>query len=120
MITVRQTFGLSSLIALAIVLKGCAISQKIDYEDVAIETAETEVPVYALLDVGILLFDPGIPESVEKQQKEFVFPDVRRAEARYIPFHLKSTLEETGYWGSVWVLPERSDAVELLVWGAHR
>jgi len=117
MIAARQTFGLSSLIALAIVLKGCAISQKIDYEDVAIETAETEVPVYALLDVGILLFDPGIPESVEKQQKEFVFPDVRRAEARYIPFHLKSTLEETGYWGSVWVLPERSDAVELLVWG---
>lgn len=88
-----------------------------EYDEVEIQTAETEIPNYALLDVGILLFDPGIPESIEKQQKEFVFPEVRRAEARYIPFHLKTTLEETGYWGAVWVIPERTEAIDLLVWG---
>jgi hypothetical protein len=117
MISARLTLKLSTLIALGLVLQGCAVSKSVEYDEVDIQTADSEIPVYALLDVGILLFDPGIPESIEKQQKEFVFPDVRRAEARYIPFHLKSTLEETGYWGSVWVLPERSDAVELLVWG---
>ena len=63
-------------------LQACSVSKTVEYDSVDIETAETEVPEYALLDVGILLFDPGIPESVEKQQKEFVFPEVRRAEAR--------------------------------------
>jgi hypothetical protein len=42
---------------------------------------------------------------------------VRRAEARFMPYHLKKTLESTGHWGSVWVLPERSNAVDLIVWG---
>lgn len=96
---------------------GCSVSQTVKYDEVEAKTAEVEVAEAALLDVGIMLFDPGIPPSVEKQQKEFVFPEVRRAEARYIPYHLRNTLEATGYWGSVWVVPERSEAVDLLVWG---
>lgn len=105
------------MLASGALLLGCSVSQNVKYDDVEIQRAETEIPSYALLDVGVLLFDPGIPPSVEKQQKDFVFPDVRRAEARYMPYHLKNTLEQTGYWGSVWVLPERSEAVDLLVWG---
>jgi hypothetical protein len=46
-----------------------------------------------------------------------VFPEVRRAEARYMPYHLKNTLEASGQWGSVWVLPAKSDAADVLVWG---
>ena len=100
-----------------LVLQACSISQTVKYDEVQMETAQSEIPTHELLDVGIILFDPNIPESPEKQQKNFVFPEVRRAEARYMPFHLKNTLETTGYWGSVWVLPERSDAVDLLIWG---
>jgi hypothetical protein len=70
----------------------------------------------ALLDVGILIFDPGLGEDGD-DETDFVFPDVRRAESRYMPYHLKSTLESTGHWGSVWVLPEKSEAVDLLIWG---
>ncbi len=103
--------------ALSVAVYGCAVSRTVDYEEVDIERAETEVSINQLLDVGIMLFDPGIPETAKEQQKELVFPDVRRAEARYIPYHLKNTLEGTGLWGSVWVIPERSDAVDLLVWG---
>jgi len=98
-------------------LQACSVSRTVEYEDVDVQTAATDIPSYALLDVGIMLFDPAIPDSEKEQQKKFIFPDVRRAEARYMPFHLKTTLEETGYWGSVWVLPERSNAVDLLVWG---
>jgi hypothetical protein len=105
------------LIVFVAMLQACAVSRSIEYDDVELESATTEIPEYALLDIGILLFDPGIPDSVEQQQKEIVFPEVRRAESRYIPYHLKGTLESTGYWGSVWVLPEESDAVDLLVWG---
>ncbi len=106
-----------TVVALSVATYGCAVSRTVDYEQVDIERAETELSANQLLDVGIMLFDPGIPETAKEQQKELVFPDVRRAEARYIPYHLKNTLEGTGLWGSVWVIPERSDAVDLLVWG---
>jgi hypothetical protein len=101
----------------ALLVQACAVSRSVEYDKVEMMSATEEIPQHELLDVGIVLFDPGIPASVEEQQKEFVFPEVRRAEARYIPYHLKATLEESGYWGSVWVLPEESDAVDLLVWG---
>jgi hypothetical protein len=117
-----HSYGLSHafkiiLLGVAAALQSCAVSNTVEYDEVDIEIAHSDIESYALLDVGILLFDPGIPEKVEDQQKQLVFPDVRRAEARYIPFHLKNTLETTGYWGSVWVLPEPSDAVDLMVWG---
>jgi len=94
----------------------CAGSRTITYETVDVVKAEAEIPNYALLDVGILIFDPGVAPDQEDGEDN-VFPDVRRAEARYMPYHLKKTLEGTGLWGSVWVLPERSDAIDLLVWG---
>lgn len=113
----KATLKSLALLTIVLIVQACAVSRTIEYDEVDIETATTEIPDYALLDVGILLFDPGIPVGVEEQQKDFVFPEVRRAEARYIPYHLKGTLESTGYWGAVWVLPEESEAVDLLVWG---
>ncbi|RMF98119.1 MAG: hypothetical protein D6727_04100 [Gammaproteobacteria bacterium] len=111
---------MSSLCRLAIplavmLLTACAASRTVQYEQVQMLRAETELPSEALLDVGILLFDPGVPEDAQAPDG-LVFPEVRRAEARYLPVHLKKTLEASGQWGSVWVLPERSDAVDLLVW----
>lgn len=102
---------------LCLLLQGCAVSRTVEYKEVDLQTAAAEVPPQALLDVGIMIFDPGIPESIEKQEKDMVFPEVRRAEARYMPYHLKGTLERSGYWGSVWVIPEASDAMDVLVWG---
>jgi len=101
----------------ALLVQACAVSRSVEYDKIDMLSATEEIPQHELLDVGIVIFDPGIPASVAEQQKEFVFPEVRRAEARYMPYHLKATLEESGYWGSVWVLPEESDAVDLLVWG---
>lgn len=97
-------------------LAGCAATRTVQYDNVDLRRAEAEVPTAALLDVGVMLFDPGVPEGQEEPDG-FTFPAVRRAEARFMPYHLKSTLEDSGFWGSVWVLPERSDAVDLLVWG---
>jgi hypothetical protein len=33
-----------------------------------------------------------------------------------MPYHLKATLEASGQWGPVWVVPERSEAVDVTVW----
>ena len=60
-----------------------------------------------------MLFDPNVPEK----ENPMIFPEIRKAEARYMPYHLKKTLESTGHWGGVWVLPERSKAIDLIVVG---
>jgi hypothetical protein len=78
--------------------------------------SDTEIPTAELLDVGVVLFDPGVDEN-EESADSLVFPEVRRAESRYMPYHLKTTLEASGQWGSVWVLPEKSESVDVLVWG---
>lgn len=99
-------------------LAGCSVGRTIDYEQTDLTRAAAEVPDDERLDVGIMLFDPGIPADAtpEELEKKLVFPDVRKAEARYMPYHLKTTLEASGQWGSVWVVPERSDAVDVTVW----
>jgi hypothetical protein len=94
----------------------CSVSHAVKYESVDLVRSDREIPQAQLLDVGIVLFDPGVPEGATAE-KNLVFPEVRNAESRYMPYHLKSTLEASGQWGSVWVLPEKSDSVDLLVWG---
>ena len=107
------------ILVIAALSSGCAVNRSIQYEHEEIVRAETEIPDAARLDVGIMLFDPGVPEDIEDREKDLVFKEVREAEARYMPFHLKSTLEASGHWGSVWVVPESdaAEAVDLFVWG---
>ena len=88
-------------------------AKTIKYEKVQLDIAQTEIPFEELLDIGIMLFDPNVPEK----ENPMIFPEIRKAEARYMPYHLKKTLESTGYWGGVWVLPERSKAIDLIVVG---
>jgi hypothetical protein len=62
------------------------------------------------------VFEEG--QITEKQiEKEGVNPDVRRAEAYYIPFHLKNTLQQSGHWGAIWVMPSEIDGLDLAVTG---
>ena len=88
-------------------------AKTIQYEKVGLDRAQIELPPEELLYIGILLFDPNIPE----EEDDFIFPEIRKAEARYMPFHLKKTLQDTGFWGGVWVLPEISEAIDLIVTG---
>ena len=104
------------MIVAMLLVTSCVNSRTVTYESIEIVQADGEVAEHELLDVGILIFDPGVSED-QQSTKGNIFPDVRRAEARYMPYHLKQTLESTGLWGSVWVLPERSDAIDIMVWG---
>ena len=108
---IKPAICLLSLLLLATV--DFASSKTITYEKVPIQRAQVELTEEQLLDVGIMIFDANIP----KEEQEFIFPEIRKAEARYIPYHLKTTLEDTGFWGGVWVLPEKSEAMDLIVGG---
>lgn len=82
--------------------------------------AQTEIPEKQLLDVAIEVFDPGLPDETVptfKQQEDGVFEEVRNSEARYLPFHLKDTLQATGQWGAVRVVPAGMSNVELTIRG---
>jgi hypothetical protein len=83
---------------------------------VPLNKAGTEVPENQLLDVWIELFDPGeLPEDEDDAMG--LSMDIRDAEARYIPEQLRTTMESTGHWGAVRVVPQQTTGAELLVKG---
>ncbi len=80
--------------------------------------ARIEIPEAELLDVGIELFDPGLPPGdVTVLEEEGIFADVRKSEARYAAVMLMETLQATGHWGAVRVVPEGASSVDVLVSG---
>ena len=70
-----------------------------------------------LIDVGLVVFDPGIPPDKSTHRKQGIFPEIRKAEAKYMPVILRQVLIDSGHWGVVRVLPEALDSSELLVTG---
>ncbi len=104
-------------VVLTVALSGC-VSQTIRTVDMTQPSQPaTEIPDSMLLDVGVVLFDPGVPDDPEKREKKVIIADVRQAEASYIPFTLKRMLQSTGQWGAVRVLPRPSSSVDVSVWG---
>ena len=69
------------------------------------------------VDVGLVVFDPGIPVDQSSHSRLGIFPEIRKAEAQYMPVILRQVLIESGDWGVVRVLPEVLDSSELLVTG---
>jgi hypothetical protein len=108
--------ALGVLLAVAL-LAGCVVNEQRPMQRVAAERATTEVAEDELLDVGVRLFDPNVPASTEQQEKDRVFPEVRKAESRYIPLVIRDTLENTGQWGQVRVLPGDGTGMEVFVDG---
>jgi hypothetical protein len=68
-----------------------------------------------LLDVGVVIFDPGLAEEASAPLAAGVFPRIRQAESRYLPVNLRRLLEDTGQWGVVRVLPHGGNLSELLL-----
>ena len=91
------------------------LSETIKFDNIKLKHAELELTEERLLDVGIFIFDPNLPEDLDSNP--LIFSEIREAEARYMPYHLKVTLEHTGYWGGVWVLPDKTKAIDLWVSG---
>lgn len=81
--------------------------------------ATVEIPESELLDVGIQILDPGLPpyKPVMELEEKGIFEDVRQAESRYIPVRLMETLQATGQWGAVRVVPADIDSLEVTLAG---
>jgi hypothetical protein len=107
----------SLLIALAGLLAAC-VSHEIRTVDMTppaqIDTPQTE---QELLDIGVAVFDPNVPEDFDEQVATLVQPEIRRAEANFIPYFAKNLLQSTGNWGAVRVVPRPTNAVDVNVAG---
>lgn len=112
-----QRAGLLLAAVVALLLPGCASQsvKKVDAEP-AIH-AEREIPAEQLVNVNISVFKPNVPQDPDTQEKQNIYPAVRDAEARYMPYTLRKTLQDTGQWGAVRVVPEPIASSELLITG---
>ena len=98
-----------------ILLAGCATYQE-NVAPTPIMRAQQEIPEDQLMDVGILPFDSE--ELSEKEaQDEGTTNEIRKAEGHFIPNHLKHTLQQTGHWGAVRVIPAETDSIDVFVKG---
>jgi len=100
---------------------GCVVHETKPLPRVNAVQADRQIPQDELLDVGVRPFDPGIPPELAKDpqalEKKRINPDIRQAESRYMPTLLRSTLESSGQWGAVRVIPPNADFVDVLVSG---
>ncbi|MCY4363901.1 MAG: hypothetical protein OXE42_17265 [Gammaproteobacteria bacterium] len=106
---------ITAIVPLCFSLAGCNTTtvKTTSYEQVHLESEVT--PEELLLDVGVGIFNPGIDAlSVEEAG---VYPKIREAEARFIPFKLMETLQHTGNWGVVRVVPDRISEMDIWVDG---
>ena len=101
----------------ALALAGCVTTDERPVVPIVAQKATAEIPQDELLDVGVRLFDANVPASEAEQEKNGVYPDVRNAESRYMPTLLRYTLEGTGQWGQVRVLPHDGTGMDVLVDG---
>jgi hypothetical protein len=79
--------------------------------------AKGEVPDERLLDIGVGVFEAALEGDEEKLAAKGLSADLRKAEGRFVAFHLKKTLEGTGNWGAVRVLPGPGEGLDVYVSG---
>jgi hypothetical protein len=93
---------------------GCAtISMTSATAPVAFE-APSDLPESARLDVAVIEFDSGLPAD-EEPIPDDLYPEIREAEAKLLSIQLTKTLEGTGHWGMVSVLPVEPIASDVTV-----
>ena len=103
------------LLGLMALLTSCATTEIVTTTSEPAMVAQVPIEDALRLDVMILPFDPNL-ERIETVDSDIpISAEVRRAESRYQAYHLKETLEQTGNWGVVRVIPSPTNFQPLLV-----
>jgi hypothetical protein len=122
----RQLIAKSRLLPLAAVLwslAACTSTEVMIAHSVDLVPAQQTIAEEQLLDVGVTLFDPGVPEGevdkdvLEELLRDGTFVQIRRAESMYMAVQLQNTLQQSGHWGAVWVTPNETNAADVNVLG---
>ena len=108
---------LIALVFLPAFLWGCSVQELVIAEETVLIVASTSVDEAFLLDVGIVEFEAGILKN-NNPEKTGVYEDIRGAETKYLPYHLKTTLQGTGHWGAVRVIPSEKAFTDVIIKGS--
>ncbi len=98
----KKIFAVVVLTVVAI--PACTVTEIVTAEETEFVVASTPKEESQLLDVGVIEFNSGIPENNDTD-KSRIYDEIRNAESRYLAYHLKTTMQGTGHWGAVRVLP---------------
>jgi hypothetical protein len=99
----RVTRGLLAGLALVIVAPPWAAGESDE-----LHRAESAPSEASLLDVAVLVLDANLPDepaALRDLEADGIFSEAREAESRYLPVVLQRTLQSSGFWGQVRVLP---------------
>jgi len=117
----RTALRTAVVMTLGLLLGGCMVKETKPLPKLNAVQAQQQIPDEQLLDLAVREFDPGVPEDLKEDEealaKKRIYPDVRRAESRLIPLNLRETLEGTGHWGPVRVVPASVQFVDVIVTG---
>ncbi len=112
---VRRRLAAAVLMPLIVGI-GCASQPTTRQSSTPAIQAAQEIPIEQLLDVGITVFDPGLPAEGQPIPDD-VFPELRKAESRFQAIQLMETMQSTGQWGAIRVLPAGHGTTDLRVSG---
>jgi hypothetical protein len=101
---------------LVLILTGCAAYQAQKVGPTPMMRAQNEIPEEQLLDVGILVFESETLTD-EQAEDQGTNNEIRKAESHFIPYHMKNSLQQSGQWGAVQVIPAETNSVDLQVKG---
>ena len=108
--------NITLLTILCVILPGCSVNEVITAEETELIVAETPPEEDMLLDIGIIQFAEGVPEDNDPSDSR-VFEEIRSAESRYLAYHLKTTLQGSGHWGAVRVIPSSAAYTDVIIGG---
>jgi hypothetical protein len=109
-----MTIRVAIIVAAAFAMGGCTVNEVINADETELVVANGEKAESRLLDIGIIEFDAGIPENNNPESSR-IYAEIREAEARYLAYHLKNTMQGTGHWGAVRVLPSADAFTDVIV-----
>lgn len=98
-----------------LLLGGCSSNTVRTTEVTPVIAGDPGMPEDQLLDIGVRLFDPNSAALTEEEI--FTSPEIRKAEARFMPTVLASTLQKSGHWGAVRVAPTETGVSDIVVAG---
>jgi len=116
----NQYFKKSSMAILAVIfvtlLNACATHTVKSTSYTPVVSDSQDIPENLLLDVGVFTFDPGIDE-IKRNEEGTTNHEIRIAESRYAPYLMAETLQRSGNWGIVRLMPNTSSPMDVLVKG---
>jgi len=99
----------------SLLLSGCASTTVKTTQHAPLIQSSALYAEAELLDIGVDMFSPGV--NVQTAEEECIFLQVRNAEARFFPVKIVETLQGTGNWGVVRVIPGKQSEMDVWVDG---